>query len=294
MSSKFYVRFQTIVSLLILGFTWFPVSSSTNTVSSSAALAPDPAKLSFQEIASGLTSPVFITHAGDGSGRLFVVEQPGRIRIIKNGTLLATPFLDIHTLVRSGGEQGLLALAFHPSYRTNGKFYVAYTAPRNGDATGSVLTLEQFSVSANPDQANPNSGAIVLTIDHPVNSNHNGGTLAFGADGYLYWSTGDGGSGGDPPNNAQNLSRLLGKILRLDVNSGSPYGIPSSNPFFSNPDPSIRKEIWAYGLRNPWRISFDRLTHDLYIGDVGQSTREEIDVQPASSTGGENYGWRVM
>ena len=298
MKPKIYRYFQMLLSLLLVGFNLFPASIAKPLphqplINSLPAL--DPANLSFQEVASGTASPIFITHAGDGSGRIFVAEQGGRIRIIKNGTLLATSFLDIHTLVRFGGEQGLVGLVFHPSYRTNGKFYVAYTAPRNGDATGSVLTLEQFSVSAgNPDLANPNSGSILLTIDHPTNSNHNGGTLAFGQDGYLYWSTGDGGSGGDPPNNAQNLNVLLGKMLRLDVNSGSPYGIPNTNPFFSSTDPNVKKEIWAYGLRNPWRISFDRLTHDLYIGDVGQSTREEIDFQLANSSGGENYGWRVM
>jgi glucose/arabinose dehydrogenase len=307
MSSKFYLRFKSIFSLAILGFNLFslqPLHFTDRSSSPSAwfrASTPnsaprlDPANLAFQEITGGLTSPIFITNAGDGSGRIFVVEQPGMIRIIKNGILLSTPFLDIHSIVRSGGEQGLVALAFHPSYGTNGKFYVVYTAPRIGDSTGSVLTLEQFSVSAgNPDLANPNSGSVLLTIDHPVNSNHNGGTLAFGQDGYLYWSTGDGGSGGDPPNNAQNLSVLLGKILRLDVTSGPPYGIPNTNPFFASTDPNVRKEIWAYGLRNPWRLSFDRLTHDLYIGDVGQSAREEIDFQPAGSVGGQNYGWRVM
>ena len=259
-------------------------------------LAPvDPAKVSFQEIATGLSNPVFITNAGDGSGRIFIIEQGGYIRILKNGSLLATPFLDVHTIIKSGGEQGLLALAFHPSYSTNGIFFIAYTAPRNGDATGSNLVLEKFSVSSNnPDLANPASGVILLTISHPVNSNHNGGTLAFGGDGYLYWSTGDGGGGGDPSNNAQQLNNMLGKILRIDVNSGSPYGIPASNPFYTSPDPNIKKEIWAYGLRNPWRISFDALTHDLYIGDVGQSAREEVDFQAAGSTGGENYGWRVM
>ena len=298
MKPKIYFYSQMLLSLLLAGFTVFPASIAAplpNHPLTSSLPALDPASLSFKEVGSGTSSPIFITHAGDGSGRLFVAEQGGRIQIIKNGKLLPTPFLDIHTLVRFGGEQGLVALAFHPSYRTNGKFYVAYTAPRNGDATGSVLTLEQFTVSAgNPDLANPNSGSVLLTIDHPVNSNHNGGTLVFGQDGYLYWSTGDGGSGGDPPNNAQNLNVLLGKILRLDVNSGAPYGIPATNPFFSSTDPNVRKEIWAYGLRNPWRISFDRLTHDLFIGDVGQSTREEIDFQPANSTGAENYGWRVM
>ena len=255
-----------------------------------------PSNISFQLIASGLTKPIFITNADDGTGRIFVIEQQGRIRIIKNGALLAAPFLDIQSVVKStGGEQGLLALAFHPSYGTNGVFFVAYTAPRSGDATGSDLVLKKFSVSANNlDLANPNSGVTLLTIGHPVNSNHNGGTLAFGGDGYLYWSTGDGGSGGDPENNAQQVNNLLGKILRIDVNSGTSYGIPASNPFYANTDPSVKKEIWAYGLRNPWRFSFDSLTHDLYIGDVGQSVREEVDFQLAGSEGGENYGWRVM
>ena len=255
-----------------------------------------PSNITFQETASGLTKPVFITHAGDGSGRLFVVEQQGRIRIIKNGALQAAPFLDIQSRIKAtGGEQGLLALAFHPAYATNGIFFAAYTAPRSGDATGSDLVLEKFSVSANnPDQADPNSGVILLTIGHPVNSNHNGGSLAFGADGYLYWSTGDGGSGGDPSNNAQELNNLLGKILRIDVNSGAAYGIPADNPFAASVDPNLKKEIWAYGLRNPWRFSFDALTHDLYVGDVGQSVREEVNFQPAGSAGGENYGWRVM
>ncbi|MFZ5883701.1 MAG: PQQ-dependent sugar dehydrogenase [Chloroflexota bacterium] len=255
----------------------------------------EPARISFTEVAAGLSSPVFITHAGDASGRLFVVEQAGRIRVVKNGSLLSTPFLDIQSIVKSsGGEQGLLGLAFHPSYETNGKFYVLYTAPRPGDSTGSILTLRQYSVSTgNADTANPSSGVTLLTIDHPTYSNHNGGTLAFGADGYLYWSTGDGGSGGDPFNNAQTLTSLLGKILRLDVDSASPYAVPASNPFSSDPNPN-KKLVWAYGLRNPWRMSFDRLTHDLYIGDVGQGAREEIDFQPAASTGGENYGWRIM
>jgi glucose/arabinose dehydrogenase len=270
-----------------------PVSTTRDSPNLLTSL--DPAKISFQEVAGGLTTPVFITNAGDGSGRLFVIEQPGFIRILKNGSLLGTPFLDIHSIIKSGGEQGLLALAFHPSYSTNGVFFVAYTAPRSGDATGSNLVLERFSVSANnPDLANPSSGVVLLTIGHPVNSNHNGGTLVFGGDGYLYWSTGDGGSGGDPPNNAQQLNNLLGKLLRIDVNSGSPYGIPTSNPFYSSVDPNVKKEIWAYGLRNPWRLSFDDLNHDLYIGDVGQSAREEVDFQLASSVGGENYGWRVM
>ena len=254
----------------------------------------DPSRVVFQEVASGFTQPLFITNAADGSGRIFIVERGGLIKILKNGVVVSAPFLDIHSIIKSNSsEQGLLALAFHPSYETNGEFFVVYTAPRNGDSNGSVLILEKFSVSANPDVADSSSGVILLTIDHPTNTNHNGGTLAFGQDGYLYWSTGDGGGGGDPDNNGQNLNALLGKILRLDVNLTAPY-IPNTNPFYNNPNPSIRKEIWAYGLRNPWRLSFDRLTHDLYIGDVGQSAREEIDFQPAAGKGGENYGWRVM
>ena len=250
----------------------------------------DPANIRFTEVTGGLAQPVFITNAGDGSGRLFIVERTGRIRIIKNGALLSTPFLDIHTIVNfSGSEQGLLALAFHPNYASNGQFYTMHTI-QDGS-----LVLSRFNRSANnPDLANASSRTTLLTIPHPNNTNHNGATLAFGPDGYLYWSTGDGGGGGDVPNNAQNLTVLLGKILRIDVDSGSPYGIPSSNPFFNDPNPAVRKEIWAYGLRNPWRFSFDSQTGDLFIGDVGQGRREEIDFQPAASGGGENYGWRVM
>ena len=250
----------------------------------------DAANLRFAQVTGGLNQPVFITHAGDGSGRLFVVERAGRIRIVKNGTLLSTPFLDIDTIVNStGSEQGLLALAFHPNYESNGQFYTVHTAQDDS------LLLSRFTRSSgNLDLANPSSRMTLLSIPHALNTNHNGGTLAFGKDGYLYWSTGDGGGGGDPQNNAQNLRVLLGKVLRLDVDAGSPYAIPSSNPFFNESNPDVRKEIWAYGLRNPWKFSFDALTGDLYIGDVGQGAREEINFQPAASPGGQNYGWRVM
>ena len=258
--------------------------------SSVKAEGPVPPAIVLDQVGSGLTQPLFITNAGDATGRLFIVERAGRIRILKNGVLLATPFLDIHTSVNtSGSEQGFLALAFHPNYATNGQFYTVHTG-QNGS-----LILSRFTRSLNnPDLADPGSMTTLLTIPHPTNTNHNGGTLAFGPDGYLYWSTGDGGGAGDLPNNAQSLTVLLGKILRLDVNSGSPYGIPAGNPFYNNPDLNIRKEIWSYGLRNPWRISFDRQTGDMFIGDVGQGSREEIDFQSAASTGGENYGWRVM
>jgi glucose/arabinose dehydrogenase len=259
--------------------------------SARAAAIFNPANVVFREAVSGLVQPIFITNAGDGSNRLFIVERAGRVRVFKEGSLLAAPFLDIQSLVNdAGSEQGLLALAFHPNYETNGLFYTVYT-----DGNGS-LVLSRFSRSAgSPDLANPNSRVPLLTIPPPGHENHNGGTLAFGRDGYLYWSTGDGGGGGDLANNAQNLNSLLGKILRLDVDRADPglnYFIPRTNPFYNMPD--RRGEIWAYGLRNPWRISFDRATGALFIGDVGQGSREEIDYQPAGSPGGQNYGWRVM
>ena len=256
------------------------------------AAAPfDPSNVVFRQAVSGLTQPVFITNAGDGSNRLFILERAGLIRIFRDGNLLSTPFLDIQTMVNhSGSEQGLLALAFHPSYKTNGRFYTVHT-----DDNGSLVLSRFVRSAANPDRANPNSQLPLLKIPHPTHQNHNGGTLAFGPDGYLYWSTGDGGGGGDPFNNAQNLNSLLGKILRLDVDHADPgknYSIPASNPFYNMAN--RRGEIWAYGLRNPWRVSFDRQTGDLFIGDVGQGKREEIDFQPAASAGGENYGWPVM
>ncbi len=244
--------------------------------------------LSFAPVVTGLSQPVLVTHAGDGSGRLFVLERVGRIRVINNtGSLLPTSFLDITSLVgSSGSEEGLLGLAFHPNYESNGLFFVTYT-----DTSGN-LVLARYSVSSDSNAANPASGVTVLAIPHPGNSNHNGGMLAFGNDGYLYWSTGDGGGGGDVPNNAQNLNVLLGKILRLDINAGSPYAIPANNPFVGVP--GARAEVWSYGFRNPWRFSFDRSTGNMYVGDVGEGNREEIDFEPASSTGGLNYGWRVM
>lgn len=299
MKKPFSRIFSSLFALLALVVVIFPVdaasrSSLTTSPLSSKMNSFDSSKVVFKEIASGFIEPLFITHAGDGSGRIFVIERTGQIKILNNGVILPVPFLDIRSIVKSSsGEQGLLALAFHPSYETNGEFYVVYTAPRSGDANGSNLVLEKFLVSTNPDLANPDSGVILLTISHPTNSNHNGGSLAFGQDGYLYWSIGDGGGGGDLDNNGQNLNSLLGKILRLDVDSAAPY-IPSNNPFYSNPSPTIRKEIWAYGLRNPWRFSFDRLTNDMYIGDVGQGNREEINFQSVTSSGGENYGWRLM
>ncbi len=245
------------------------------------SLVDSPPVLGFTAIASGLSSPVAITNAGDGSGRLFITLQGGQIVIYDGAQILPTPFLDISSLVDYGGERGLLSAAFHPHYASNGTFYVDYTRASDG-----AIVIARYHVSADPNIADPNSAAILLVIPHPSAANHNGGQLQFGPDGYLYIGNGDGGTGGS---NAQNGTSLLGKILRIDVDSGSPYAIPSNNPFVS--DPTVADEVWALGLRNPWRFSFDRLTSDLLIGDVGQNTWEEIDFQSASSLGGQNYGW---
>lgn len=237
-------------------------------------------------VASGFELPVHVTHAGDGSGRVFVVEQRGRIRIVRDGNVDASPFLDISARVGCCGERGLLSVAFPPGYASKGYFYVDYT-----DLAGTTV-VARYHLSADPDVANPASEQVLLTVAQPF-ANHNGGQLAFGSDGFLYISLGDGGSGGDPGNRAQNPGTLLGKILRLDVESGaSPYGVPADNPFVGQV--GWLPEIWALGLRNPWRMAFDRLTGDLYIGDVGQGVWEEVDFQPAASAGGENYGWRIM
>ena len=238
----------------------------------------------------GFSSPVGITHAGDGTGRLFVIQQGGQIRLVKNGVLQATPFLNISTRISSGGERGLLGLAFPHDYARKGYFYVCYTNPA-GD-----IAIARYRVSTgNADVADAASEQVVITIPHPTNANHNGGQIAFSQrDRLLYAGIGDGGSGGDPPNNAQNTNVLLGKVLRLDTETGRPYTYtsPATNPFISTA--GFRPEIWALGVRNPWRFSFDRLTADLFIADVGQGNWEEINFQPAASAGGENYGWRIM
>ena len=240
-------------------------------------------EISFVEVTSGLNDPVAITHAGDGSGRLFITEQVGRIRIYDGSRLLAAPFLNISGRVRSGGERGLLSAAFHPDYAANGEFFVNYT-DRQGDTV-----VSRFRVTGDPNVADPNSEQVLLNVAQPF-GNHNGGQLQFGPDGYLYIGMGDGGSGGDPGNRAQDLSTVLGKILRIDVDSANM--IPPSNPFVGTP--GARGEIWAYGVRNPWRFTFDRATGDMFIGDVGQGRREEISFQPSDSSGGANYGWRRM
>jgi glucose/arabinose dehydrogenase len=237
-------------------------------------------------VADGFSDPLFVTSPPGDYDRIFIVEKTGTIRIIKNGTLLGTPFLDISSMVSGSTEQGLLGLAFHPNYASNGYFYINYTNTL-GDTR-----IARYTVSANPDIANAASETILLAVDQPF-SNHNAGMLEFGPnDGYLYFGLGDGGAAGDPNNNAQNGGVYFGKMLRIDVDGGSPYAIPSDNPFVT--DGTILDEIWALGLRNPWRFSFDRETGNLWIGDVGQSKWEEVDFQDASSSGGENYGWRLV
>jgi glucose/arabinose dehydrogenase len=243
---------------------------------------PSVSNFEWKMIASGLSRPVDIKSANDGSGRLFIIEKYGTIRIYENGQLLETPFLNIADRVDdSGNEMGLLGLAFHPDYKQNGFFYVNYTG------RGGNTFISRFHAVDN--LTDPNSEKILLTVDQPF-PNHNGGALAFGPDGYLYIGLGDGGSANDPLGNGQNLNTLLGKILRIDVNHGDPYTIPSDNPFV-NAD--ARPEIWGYGLRNPWRFSFDRATGDLYIGDVGQDTWEEVDYVPVGQ-GGLNFGWKYF
>jgi glucose/arabinose dehydrogenase len=237
---------------------------------------PNPDNYTWQLIASGLDRPVDLQQA-DNSGRLFVVEKIGHIHIVENGELIDGLFLNIEDRVNdNSNEMGLLGLAFHPNYTQNGYFFVNYTG------SGGDTFISRFQVSGDPNQANPSSEIVLLRINQPF-PNHNGGGLDFGPDGYLYAGLGDGGAAGDPLGNGQSLDTLLGKILRLDVDSAEPYAIPADNPFGD--------EIWAYGLRNPWRISFDALTGDLYIGDVGQGTWEEIDHLPAGSPGGTNFGW---
>ena len=253
-----------------------------------APAAGDPAavRLELQPVVGGLDTPVAVANAGDGSGRLFVVEKKGFIRVVQNHVLADTPFLDITDRVGSlSSEQGLLGLAFHPDYAGNGLFFVNYT-----DLEGDTV-VARFATSGDPNRAQAGSEAVILTLEQPA-ANHNGGHLAFGRDGYLYVGTGDGGGAGDQYANGQNGQTLLGAMLRLDVDGGAPYTVPGTNPFVGRPD--VRDEIWALGLRNPWRYSFDRLTGDLFIADVGQNQYEEVNFQPADSAGGQNYGWPIM
>jgi hypothetical protein len=237
-------------------------------------------------VTAGLNFPVFMATAPGDNSRLFIVERGGRIRIFTGGALLSTPFLNITGLVRTvGGEEGLLGMAFDPDYGANGRVYAFYTN-LNGD-----LVIARF-LRINPNQADPTPDTILQTIPHPTNSNHNGGMLAFGTDGCLYAGVGDGGGAGDLNNNGQSLTTKLGKLLRLDPNTGGACTIGGINPFILI---GGVQELWSRGLRNPWRFSFDRQTGDLYIGDVGQGAREEINVSPGPNAGrGLNYGWRLM
>ncbi len=273
-----------------VGYTWtvrdpLTVSLALLLLLPAAAGAGVPSGLRLERVATCLDDPVAVTHAGDG--RLFVTLQAGRVVVIEDGRVLPRPFLDITGRVGSGGERGLLSVAFHPRYAANGFFFVDYTN-NSGDTV-----IARYSVSGNPDVASPASEVILMTLDQPF-SNHNGGQLQFGPDGFLYVGTGDGGSGDDPECHAQDPQSLLGKILRIDVDRGTPpfFAVPPDNPFVGVA--GIRDEIWALGLRNPWRFSFDRTRGDLFIGDVGQGSREEVSFQPASSGGGENYGWKMM
>ncbi len=281
--SAYWLAALLMVAALTL---WQPGESR-----SSQAAAQQPVSLRLMTVADGFRRPLLVTHAGDGSGRLFVVEQGGFVRVIKDGVVLAEPFLDVSSLIsqaaRGDGytERGLLGLAFHPNYAENGLFYINYT-----DRSGNTVVARYTVSPDNPDRADPESAAPLLYVPQPY-SNHNGGHMEFGPDGYLYISLGDGGSGGDPQGNGQNLGALLGKILRVDVNVDEGYAIPPDNPFVGRAD--ARPEIWAWGLRNVWRFSFDRATGDLYLADVGQNLWEEINFQPAGSSGGENYGWNA-
>ncbi|MEO6206664.1 MAG: PQQ-dependent sugar dehydrogenase [Candidatus Limnocylindrales bacterium] len=238
------------------------------------------------------STPTQVTNAHDGTDRLFVVEQRGSIRVVKDGLVQAGYFLDIRPRVEAGGERGLLGVAFHPNFKTNRRLFAYYTRP-GGDIVVSRFTANLARTRVSAETIRP-----VLLIEHSAASNHNGGSMAFGPDGFLYLGVGDGGGGGDPENDAQNNERnLLGKILRIDVDGTGAgpydrYSIPRTNPFAGAV--SGRNEIWAYGLRNPWRISFDRGTGALFIADVGQSRWEEVNREPAGSPGGRNYGWNVM
>jgi glucose/arabinose dehydrogenase len=262
-------------------------ASGSGTIGLTVTPLHPPPSLQLVTVATGLSQPVFLTSAPGDPSRLFVVEKTGRIRIIRNGALEARPFLDLSDSVAGSSEQGLLGMAFDPQYGSTGRFYVSYTSVHNG-----MSVLARYRVApTNADSADPASGQTLLTVDQPF-ANHNGGGILFGPDGFLYMGLGDGGSSGDPLKNGQDRTDLLGSILRLDVSGAGSYTVPASNPYAGRA--TFRPELWNYGLRNPWRFSFDRQTGDLYIGDVGQNAREEVDVQPAASGGGENYGWSIM
>ena len=274
--------------------TGYPLWSADTPFNGLGAIGASTIRLASQ--ASGFSSPLDVVASPDASGSLYVVEQAGRIRVTRNGAVLATPFLDLGGKTAGGGERGLLGLAFHPDYVRNGRLFVYYTRASDG-----ALVIERYERSAgNPDAVDPSSARVLLAIPHPTYANHNGGKLAFGADGYLYIGTGDGGGGNDPDDNARRTVNNLGKMLRIDVDNvvAAPwYAIPPTNPFAGstcNGTTGACPEIWSLGLRNPWRFTFDRLTGDLYIGDVGQGAREEVNLEPVGTPGGRHYGWRTL
>jgi len=249
----------------------------------SVSQLPDPAGFAWTPVVTGLTRPVDLVDLGDGTGRMLVLEQGGLIRVIQDGNVLPEPFLDLRDRVGiAGNERGLLGIALHPRFSENRFFYLNYT-----DMRGDTVIARYTAPQGDGNQGDRGTEKVLMQVDQPF-ANHNGGVLVFGPDGYLYLGLGDGGGADDPNSNGQNLETYLGKILRIDVDNGDPYAVPADNPFAGG---GGMPEIWAYGLRNPWRISFDRLTGDLYIADVGQGALEEIDFQPAGSPGGENYGW---
>jgi glucose/arabinose dehydrogenase len=262
-----------------------PRARATGVGARQADAEPNSVEIVLQPLLSGLNNPIYVTNTRDRSNRLFIVEQPGRIKVLQPGSSTPTVFLDITSRVLSGGERGLLGLAFHPQFSTNRRFFVDYTRQTDG-----ATVIAEYRASASDGNVADNSESALLVIPQPF-ANHNGGMIEFGPDQFLYIGMGDGGSANDPSNRAQNTNDLLGKILRIDVDQASgglPYSSPSDNPFFGAAPG--RDEIFAYGMRNPWRFSFDRATGQLYVGDVGQGTREEIDIV----TRGGNYGWRVM
>jgi len=251
-----------------------------------STLPPGAVAVHLEEVVTGLKMPVLLTAAPGDTSRLFVVEKGGKVRVIRNGTLLPTPFIDLTARVTTASEQGLLGMAFHP---TDGRVVLSFTVM--GPTGGGTSRIATFRTGADPDVLDPATEQVVIEVAQPY-GNHNGGNVVFGPDGYLYAGFGDGGAGGDPQGHGQNRDDLLGSLLRLDLDHGLPYTIPADNPFVGQAN--MRGELWNWGLRNPWRFSFDRLTGDLYIADVGQNEWEEVDVQPGASGGGENYGWAIM
>jgi glucose/arabinose dehydrogenase len=284
-------KYVSIVFGITLGLLLFIGSTGQAQDVTPRTAPPDPTSFQLEPVVTGYARVLYVTHAGDGSGRLFLVQQLGQIHVIQDGIVQPGPFLDVSAKISAdalGGsytERGLLGLAFHPEYASNGLFFVNYTEANSHDTV-----VMRYQVSDDPNYASVDSGVEIFRHSQPY-ANHNGGHLAFGSDGYLYLSLGDGGSAGDPLNSGQQPNTLLGSILRIDVNADT-YTIPDDNPFVGSD--AGADEVWAYGLRNVWRFSFDRLTDDLYLADVGQNQWEEVNFQPAGVSGGQNYGWNVL